>query len=60
MVMCEIYGNEIMVDPTKNRMEGETMRTYQMIIDRLHSKGILPKKDVLYSKASEKYKETTK
>ena len=56
MVLCKIEVNEIMVDPTKNRTEEETMHTYQSLIDLLHTKCIFPKKQVLENEASSKYK----
>ena len=43
-----------------NITEVEIMRTYQKLINRLHTKGIFPKKQFLDKKASAKYKEVIK
>ena len=43
MVLCEIDGNQILVEPMTNRTEGTLIRTHKKLIDRLKSKGIHPK-----------------
>ena len=49
-----------MVDPVKNGTEGENMRSYQRLVDYLHTKCIFIKKNILYNKASVKYIEVIK
>ena len=56
MILCEIDGYLIMVDPMNNITEGEMMYKYQRLIDQLHTKVIFPKKHALDNKDSAKYK----
>ena len=49
-----------MVEPTKNKTEGEMMHTYQRLIEKFQTKPIFPKKHVLDNIASAKYKEAIK
>jgi len=43
MVMVHIDGNAILVEPMKNRSEGEMIKAYQALINRLNRAGIFPK-----------------
>jgi hypothetical protein len=38
MVLCEIDSNAILVEALRNRSEGELMKTYQTLVNCLHSK----------------------
>jgi hypothetical protein len=58
MVLCEIDSNSILVEPLRNRTEGELMKTYQKLVDRLKSYGIIPKHHILDNEASEDFKAT--
>ena len=58
MVFCEIDSNNILVEPLRNRTEGELIKTYQKLIDRLKSYGIRPKHHILDNEASEAFKAT--
>ena len=35
MIMCEIDGNAVLVEPMKNKTEEEMVETYQIMIDRI-------------------------
>ena len=56
MIMCEIDGNAVLVEPMKNKTEEEMVETYQIMIDRLKTGGSFPKKHILDNEISEKYK----
>ena len=58
MVLCEIDSNAILVAPLKNRTEGELIKTYQTLIDRLNKCGIHPTNHILDNEASAKFKDT--
>ena len=55
MMMCEIDGNAVLVEPTKNKTEDEMVETYQKMIDRLKTGGIFPKKHILDNEILAKY-----
>ena len=44
MIVCEIDGNAVLMEPMKNKTEDEMVETYQKMIDRLKTGGIFPKK----------------
>ena len=44
----------------KNRTAGEIVKTYQILIDRLATSGIHPKKHILDNEISEEYKQAIK
>ena len=56
MVLCEIDSNAILVEAMRNRTEGEMIKTYQKLIDRLKACGIHPKLHILDNEASKEYK----
>ena len=47
MILCEIDNNVIMSEAMRNRSSGEIYRNYLILMQRLKSTGIRPKKDVL-------------
>ena len=55
MVLCEVDSNYIMVEPMMNRTAGEMVRVYQTLIDRLNSRGIYPKLQLLDNEISAEY-----
>ena len=58
MIMCEIDGNAVFVEPMKNKMEDAMVETHQKMIDRLKTGGSCPKKHILDNDISEKYKKS--
>jgi hypothetical protein len=52
MVAVHLDGNYIFAEPMKNRMEGEMIRVYQKILNRMKAAGSGLKKQVLDSKCS--------
>ena len=60
MVMCEIDGNAILTATMKNRTEGEMIKAYLSLIQRLKNAGIKPKHQILDNEASEEYKRIIK
>ena len=56
MVMCEIDGNAILTATMKNRTEGEMIKAYLSLIQRLKNAGIKPKHQILDNEASEAFK----
>ena len=56
MIMREICGNAVLVEPMKNKTEEEMVETYQTMIDRLKTGGSCLKKNILDNEISEKYK----
>ena len=42
-ITCKIDGNAVLVEPMKNKMEEEMVETYQIMIDRLKTRGSCPK-----------------
>ena len=55
MFLYEADGNYIMFEPMRSREEGEMIRTYNVLIERLKSQGIKPIKQMLDNEASQKY-----
>jgi hypothetical protein len=52
MVAVHLNPNYIFAEPIKNRMEGEMVRVYQKIINRMKAAGLELKKQVLDNKCS--------
>ena len=57
MVMAENDSDAILVEGMKNRLAGEMVRAYKVLIGRLHASGIFPTKQVLDNEISDLYKE---
>ena len=57
MVLLDLDSNNILSEPMRNRTEGEMMRLYQKLIDRLKEKGIQSKLHLLDNECSEEFKE---
>jgi hypothetical protein len=55
MVLVEVDGNYIAMEPMKSREAHEMVRVYNLIIERLKSKGIMPKRQMLDNEASKEY-----
>ena len=60
MVMCEIDGNAILIATMKNRTEGEMIKAYLSLIQRLKNAKIKPKHQILDNEALEEYKRIIK
>jgi hypothetical protein len=58
MVLTEIDGDAILIEPMKNRITGKMIRVYQTLIDQLRTAGIVPKLHILDSKCSQDFKDT--
>jgi hypothetical protein len=57
MVLIEIDGNYIAMEPMRSRDAGEMVRVYNIIIERLRKRGIEPKRQILDNEASQEYLE---
>ena len=55
MVLINMDGSYIRMEPTKTRHASQIVMTYQIMIDRLKACGINPKHHVLDSKCSEEF-----
>jgi hypothetical protein len=60
MVLTEKESNAILAEAIKNRMSGEMIRAYQVLIDQLRSVGIAPKQHILDNECSNNFKEAIK
>ena len=60
MVLCEIDSNIIIREAMKNRTEGEMIRAYRLLMERLSAAGITPKNHVLDNEASAEFKREIK
>ncbi len=60
MVLTESDSDAILVESMKNCTSGEMIRTYQVLINRLHAANIIPKHHILDNKWSEEFKTTIK
>jgi hypothetical protein len=60
MVLMESESNAILVEAMKNRMSGEMIRAYQVLVDQLRSVGIAPKQHILDNECSNDFKEAIK
>jgi hypothetical protein len=52
MVAVHLDVNYILFEPTKNRTEGEMIRVYQKILNRMKAAGLGLRKQILYNKCS--------
>ncbi|KAL7501977.1 hypothetical protein ACHAXN_000105, partial [Cyclotella atomus] len=57
MVLINIDSNYIAMEPMKSRKTAELIQAYSVIMDKLKSKGIIPKKQILDNEAPQLYKE---
>ena len=57
MVMVEIDRNAILIEPLKSRKDSELTRVYHVLVMRLKTAGIVPRKHVLDNEVSEAMKE---
>ena len=57
MILVELDSNYIMSEPMANRSAGEMVRVYQILINRLNSRGIYPKHQVLDNEVSAKFED---
>ena len=60
MTMVEMDSQAILVEAMKNRSSDEMIRAYQVLIDRLKERGVVPKHHVLDNECSEEFKRTIK
>ena len=60
MILCEIDNNVIMSEAMRNRSSSEIFRTYLILMQRLKSSVIMPKKHVLENECSTEFKQATK
>lgn len=60
MVLYETIGNNILVEPMRNRTSGEMVSAYQVLIDRMKEKDIHPTMYILDNECSTEFKETIK
>eukprot|EP00956_Cyclotella_meneghiniana_P019401 scaffold33215_cov93-Cyclotella_meneghiniana.AAC.1 len=56
MVMCEIDGNQILMEPMVNRKDHHIISAWKRLMERLKRQGIYPKHQYLDNEASEQYK----
>ena len=56
MVMMEIDSNTILIEPIKNRKDGELTQKYRAMILRLRHTGMIPRKHILENEVSEALK----
>jgi hypothetical protein len=54
--MCEIDGNQILVEPLLNRAAGQLVVAYNKLLERLKASGIYPKLQYLDNEAPEELK----
>jgi hypothetical protein len=57
MVLIEIDSNAIVVEAMKNRLAGEMIQAYQVLVERLCNTGLTPKMHILDNECSTKFKE---
>jgi hypothetical protein len=57
MVLIKIDSNAILVEAMKNRLAGEMIRAYQVLVERLCSAGLTPKMHILDNECSTEFKE---
>ena len=60
MILCEIENDVIMSEAIQNRSSGEIVRAYQVLMQRLKSEGIRPKKHLLDNECSTEFKQAIK
>jgi hypothetical protein len=57
MVLIEVDGNYIAIEPMKSRESSEMIRAYNKIMDKLQGQGIKPTKQMLDNEISNDYRE---
>ena len=57
MVMCEIDGNQILVESMTSRRTAQLIRAYTALLDRLKTQGIYPKMQFLDNEAPDELKQ---
>ena len=57
MVLIELDSNSILVEPMRDRTSGEMIQAYQVLVDRLKSKGFKPNMHILDNECSAEFKE---
>ena len=57
MVIHEIDGNFIWVEPMKNKTQGEMIKARRNVLKRMKLQGIMPLHQILDNEISEAYKE---
>ena len=57
MILAHIDSDSIWVEPMKNRTEGGMMLARQQALKRMHSIGIIPKRQVLDNETSMAYRQ---
>jgi hypothetical protein len=57
MVMCEIDGNQILVEPMRSRKANHLVQTYRTLIQRLKASNIHPKMHFMDNEAPEELKQ---
>ena len=60
ILVINMESSYISMEPMKNRHSSENVMTYQILIDRLKSCGIIPKHHVLDNECSAEFKEAIK
>ena len=60
MIMTKIDSNAIISEPIRNKTVGEMIKTYQILIARLHAAGIYTKNHVFDNEVSVEYKKAIK
>ena len=55
MVLVELDGNAIMVEPMKKRNSGEMVRAYNVLVSRLKARGLAPKMHILDNECSKEF-----
>ena len=56
MVLFQTIGNNILVEPMRNRTSGQMVRAYQVLIDRMKEKGLVPTMHILDNECSAEFK----
>jgi hypothetical protein len=57
-VLAHIDSNAILAEPMKNCTAGEMIRVYQVLLDRLQTAGVVPKRHILDNECLEEFKAT--
>ena len=60
MVLCEIDGNQILMEPMVDRKDHNIVAAFEKLIGRLKGQGIYPKHQFMDNEASELYKNAMK
>ena len=57
MVLIKLDSHSILFNPTRDRISGEMIQAYQVLVDRLKKKGFKPNMHILDNECSEESKE---